>query len=60
MYLQLVNGIWYITLTVLTGQNNINVPNHTVDPLALFWGVWTDGKEVFISDTENGIIYHGR
>lgn len=39
---------------------NINVPNHTVDPLALFWGVWTDGKEVFISDTENGIIYHGR
>lgn len=38
----------------------INVPNHTVDPLALFWGVWTDGKEVFISDTENGIIYHGR
>ncbi len=39
---------------------NINVPNHTVDPLALFWGVWTDGKEVFISDTQNGIIYHGR
>lgn len=39
---------------------DINVPNHTVDPLALFWGVWTDGKEVFISDTENGIIYHGR
>ncbi|HMN25804.1 MAG TPA: hypothetical protein PKE38_14965 [Ignavibacteriaceae bacterium] len=39
---------------------NINVPNHTVDPLSLFWGVWTDGKEVFISDTENGIIYHGR
>lgn len=38
----------------------INVPNHTVDPLSLFWGVWTDGKEVFISDTENGIIYHGR
>jgi hypothetical protein len=39
---------------------NINVPNHIVDPLALFWGVWTEGKEVFISDTENGIIYHGR
>jgi hypothetical protein len=38
----------------------INIPNHTVDTLALFWGVWTDGKEVFISDTENGIIYHGR
>jgi|SRR5690606_6907721 len=35
----------------------INVPNHTVDPLALFWGVWADGKEVFIADTENGIIY---
>ncbi|HEX9740986.1 MAG TPA: hypothetical protein VGA29_09425, partial [Ignavibacteriaceae bacterium] len=41
-------------------QININVPNHTVDPFALFWGVWTDGNEVFISDTENGIIYHGR
>jgi hypothetical protein len=41
-------------------QININVPNHTVDPFALFWGVWTDGNEVFISDTENGIVYHGR
>ena len=41
-------------------QIDINVPNHTVDPLAIFWGVWTDGEEVFISDTENGIIYHGR
>jgi hypothetical protein len=39
---------------------NIDVPNHTVDPFALFWGVWTDGNEVFISDTENGIVYHGR
>jgi len=39
---------------------NINVPNHTVDPLARFWGVWTDGKEVFICDIGNGIIYHGR
>jgi len=39
---------------------NIDIPNHTVDPYSRFWGVWTDGKEVFISDTENGIIYHGR
>jgi hypothetical protein len=39
---------------------DINVPNHTVDPYAIFWGVWTNGKEVFISDTENGIVYHGR
>jgi hypothetical protein len=39
---------------------NINVPNHTVDPLARFWGVWTDGKEVFICDRDNGIVYHGR
>lgn len=39
---------------------DINVPGHTVDPSALFWGVWTDGNEVFISDIENGIIYHGR
>ena len=39
---------------------DISLPNHTVDPFALLWGVWTDGKEVFISDTENGIIYHGR
>jgi hypothetical protein len=39
---------------------DINVPNHTVDPYAIFWGAWTDGNEVFISDTENGIIYHGR
>ena len=39
---------------------NINVSTHTVDPYALFWGVWTDGNEVFISDTQNGIIYHGK
>ena len=39
---------------------NINVPNHTVDPYALFWGVWTDGNEIFICDTQNGIIYHGK
>jgi hypothetical protein len=39
---------------------DINIPGHTVDPYAIFWGVWTDGNEVFISDTENGIIYHGR
>jgi len=38
----------------------ISVPDHTVDPLALFWGVWTNGTEVFICDTENGIVYHGR
>lgn len=39
---------------------DINVVNHTVDPHALFWGVWTNGKEVFISDTQNGVIYHGK
>ncbi|MBI2428464.1 MAG: hypothetical protein HYV29_06645 [Ignavibacteriales bacterium] len=38
----------------------IDVPNHTVDPFALFWGVWTDGNEVFICDTENGVMYHGK
>ena len=38
----------------------IDVPNHAVDPYALFWGVWTDGNEVFICDTQNGIVYHGR
>jgi hypothetical protein len=41
-------------------QMFITVPNHTVDPYALFWGVWTDGKEVFICDTQNGIMYHGK
>jgi hypothetical protein len=39
---------------------DINVPGHTVDPFARFWGVWTDGNEIFISDVENGIVYHGR
>jgi len=39
---------------------NINVSTHTVDPYALFWGIWTDGNEVFISDTQSGIIYHGK
>lgn len=38
----------------------ISVPNHIVDPHALFWGVWTDGSEVFICDWQNGIMYHGR
>jgi len=38
----------------------ISVPNNTVDPHALLWGVWTDGNEVFICDTQNGIVYHGR
>jgi hypothetical protein len=41
-------------------QINISVPNHTVDPLAWFWGVWTNGSEVFICDRDNGIVYHGR
>jgi len=27
---------------------------------ATFRGIWGDGNEIFISDTENGIIYHGR
>ncbi len=38
----------------------ISVPNHTVDPQGWFWGLWADGKEVFICDWENGIVYHGR
>jgi hypothetical protein len=38
----------------------ITVPNHTVDPYALFWGVWADGNEVFVCDAQNGIMYHGR
>jgi hypothetical protein len=38
----------------------ISVSNHTVDPHALFWGIWTDGNQVFMCDTQNGIIYHGR
>jgi len=38
----------------------VNVPGHTVDPRAWFWGVWADRNEVFICDVENGIIYHGR
>ncbi len=41
-------------------QIEISVPNHRVDPYSLFYGVWTDGKDVFICDIENGIIYHGR
>jgi hypothetical protein len=41
-------------------QINIEVPNHTVDSYALLWGVWTDGTEVFICDTQNGIVYHGK
>lgn len=41
-------------------QIYINVPNHTVDPLASLWGVWTNGSEVFICDRDNGIVYHGR
>jgi hypothetical protein len=27
---------------------------------ATFIGIWGDGKEIFICDTENGIVYHGR
>jgi len=38
----------------------INVPDHTVDPHNWFWGIWTDGNEVFICDWQNGIVYHGR
>jgi hypothetical protein len=41
-------------------QININVPGHTVNPLAWFWGVWTDGDVVFICDRDHGIVYHGR
>ncbi len=38
----------------------VEVPGHSVDPFALFWGIWSDGNEVFVCDTENGIVYHGR
>ncbi|MBI5474082.1 MAG: hypothetical protein HY961_17240 [Ignavibacteriae bacterium] len=38
----------------------ISVPNHNVDPHSDFWGVWTDGNEVFVCDRQNGIVYHGR
>lgn len=39
---------------------DIDIAGYTVDPYATFWGVWMDGNEVFISDTENGIIFHGK
>ncbi len=26
----------------------------------VFWGIWGDGNEIFICDTENGIIHHGK
>ncbi len=38
----------------------ISVTNHTVDSHSDFWGVWTDGGEVFICDWQNGIVYNGR
>ena len=38
----------------------ITIPNYEVDSHSDFWGVWADGKEVFICDWENGIVYHGR
>lgn len=25
-----------------------------------FWGIWGNGKEIFICDLENGLIYHGK
>lgn len=38
----------------------INITNHTVDLRGWFWGVWADGKVVFICDVQNGIVYHGK
>lgn len=38
----------------------IVVPGDTVDAYSILWGVWTDGSQVFICDTQNGIVYHGR
>lgn len=26
----------------------------------VFWGIWGNEKEIFICDTQNGIIYHGK
>ncbi|MDT3695718.1 MAG: hypothetical protein ROY99_04945 [Ignavibacterium sp.] len=26
----------------------------------VFWGIWGDGNEIFIGDTENSVVYHGK
>jgi hypothetical protein len=41
-------------------KNLIISINNSVIPIGEYSAVWADGNEVFISDTENGIIYHGR
>jgi hypothetical protein len=38
----------------------ISIPNYSVSPDSYFWGIWTNGSEVFICDWDHGIIYHGR
>jgi hypothetical protein len=38
----------------------ISVPNHSVSQYAILYGVWSDGNEVFVSETDDGIVYHGR
>jgi hypothetical protein len=38
----------------------ISVPNHEVNPQALFGRAWSDANEVFLSDYDNGIVYHGK
>lgn len=54
-------GIGYPSLVYeYNGENWQQIFIDTQNVQAGFTGIWSDGKEVFISDTENGIIYHGR
>jgi hypothetical protein len=41
-------------------QITVSAPNHSVNPQALWSQVWSDGSEVFMSDYDNGGVYHGR
>lgn len=41
--------------------NNINISvDSNPTPEGEYSAIWTDGKEIFICDEQNGIIYHGR
>ncbi len=46
------NGSDWQNLLITIKNNNITKGN--------FFGIWTDGNELFICDTDSGIIYHGR
>lgn len=40
---------------------NINITvNSKSNPEGEYSAVWTDGKEIFVCDKQNGVIYHGR